>query len=660
MRFGIDRRTFVSGAGAAAVAAVPLTRVNGSSWNGSENAAFASVRNGGVSPRDFGAVGDGTTDDLRAVVAAITHALDNGYPVDGGNLEYGVSGGISVSKRIRPHIDRLHLKQLDPAAGRVTLKFEGCQHIRIDGLDINVGNAAGVGHMDATVGFLIHGGSGHKIRNVTATGNGKLTYVRFWRCKDSTFENIHVHDGVFEDFEMHPDGFRVPDDVVQGIHLADNTNCNLVNPIVRNLTGNATYFNKAMVVKPYANLRTRGIAAGGNTDCTIQNPQISNTDQAIDISGGGTQGNTNVQVIGGHSINCGSVGVKLANSPRRCKVVGHIAENVGMMGFLATGYDTSYKASDCDFIGCTAINPGYNDIHNGSDWEPIAHSGFHVRADTLVGAIEGIRIIGCKAIDAQGFLLAGDDPENGPGVGATSAILKEPWTAPTGSYTATFNTGETRTVTLTSGSTRVTWSGGLERAVTWPFVSLPAKMAYGFLNESGYDPASKKPNTIDSSCESVGHLLAHSKGFHRDVCHVTGGRVQSIPSNRNTAIEFFTEVDDTMGMHSTSSDEERVYLKRPGRYRVEGMISFAPSPSGYRRVQVRKNGIAQQTIPYAAVAGESTACPFNCEVELSAAEIAANGYIDVAGQHTATSGGVGMALNVAADRWLKVELVRPI
>lgn len=48
-----------------------------------------------------------------------------------------------------------------------------------------------------------------------------------------------------------------------------------------------------------------------------------------------------------------------------------------------------------------------------------------------------------------------------PAVGATSATLVTAFPYITGTFTATFSDGETRTVTLTAAATTCTWSGGL-------------------------------------------------------------------------------------------------------------------------------------------------------------------------------------------------------
>lgn len=515
MWFTSDRRTFLSSGGAIGVAA-----------------ALPAAPKLGVSPKEFGAVGNGTANDLSAVLKAITHAFDNGHPVDGGELLYGVAGKVSVSKRLRPFIARLRLKQLSPTQGQNTLEFTDCEQIRIESLYVHTGDAKGVGHMENTCALQILRGSGHRIRNVEATGKGKVTYIRLWNTAESTLEHPYVHDGEFEDFEMqaasddHP-AFRVPDDVVQGIHLADNSALSIISPVIKNLLGNATYMNLSNEVVHFPNLRTRGICGGGNSDITILNPKVSNTDQAIDLSGNGDNwGNRNTQILGGHTRDCGSVGVKLSGAPVRSKVIGHTVENCGMMGFSVSGYDAVSQAVDNELIGCLVVNPGYNQIQADTDADPLMHCGFMVYEEGPDG-VKGTRISDCRAIDQQGFYLEGDDQARWPSAGATSATMRDPWTGYTGIYEATFDTSdfsapgrpvprkETRAIRLTSGSKTVTWTGGLQNRIARPFVSRPPRMAYGYMavrNNGSVIPYQSGRNRLVNA-ESIGHIVAARKGF---------------------------------------------------------------------------------------------------------------------------------------------------
>lgn len=344
---------------------------------------------GAVDPKWFGLKDDGTVNPSATLAAALNWAFDNGLSVDGGTNEYLIDGNTIITGKTRPSIQQLRIRQSNPSTGRNTLKFLNCQQIQINNLHIDVGSSQTLGEMNGTFGLLVDGGSKHNIRNVTATGNGKLSYVAFWNCTDSLFDNIRVYDGVFNDA-------AAVDDVVQGIWTNVCVNCTLSFPKVHSLTGNAKY--PAGVGPTYAELRTRGIVVTGCENLTIEGPSVRNVDQAIDVTG--SAGNRKVIVVGGRSYECGSVGVKLANSAVDCKVVAHIGEKCGFHAFLASGpaeAGLTYKTMDCEFIACKAINTGWNGIAFTDK------SGFMIRVgDFDIDYPKGIRFIDCESKDTQG------------------------------------------------------------------------------------------------------------------------------------------------------------------------------------------------------------------------------------------------------------------
>jgi hypothetical protein len=85
------------------------------------------------------------------------------------------------------------------------------------------------------------------------------------------------------------------------------------------------------------------------------------------------------------------------------------------------------------------------------------------------------------------------------------------------------------------------------------------------------------------------------------------------------------------------------------------VVAWDPHSTGYRRVEVRKNVLSLHRLPYPAVSGEITVCPFDCEVEFTQADIAANAYLSLWAEQT--SGG---SLSLRADRWMKVERTRAL
>ena len=666
-------------------------------WGESSEARAQDVANGTVrdrviSPMDFGAVGDGMADDYGALLRATEYAFANGLPINGGERVYGTAeNNFVIRGRTRPYIQRLRLKQIAPEEDTVTLGFENCEGIRIDSLYIHTGESAGVGTMESAYGLRVVGGTGHRIRDVEVTGKGKVTFVQFIGCKQSTFENIYVHDTEFFDTSKDPSGYAVADDVTQAIAMNNCYDCNLVNPMVHKMRGNATYFTQSgwtgnyatAALKAFPNFRTRGITGGGNDHVTIMNPRVYDVDQAIDLSGNGANwGNKNMLVLGGELRDCGSVGLKWAGAHFNNKAVGVKVYNAGMMGFQLGGHNSIFQNRDLMLSECEAWNVGYNDAHvdigdvsRPESYIADAHCGFQAFQEHSQGIV-GLRLVNCRVIDRQGFYLLGDDPHEAggrepmwPGAGATNATLQLPWTGYSGEYLVTFTTSEysesaspaarkeTRTVTLRNGETTCTWSGGLSNRVSHPFVSRPALTRYGYLGTDNngvrlpFDVHSKRPNTLEN-CESIGHTIAHSEGFHRDVCYLRATAAQTVGSGNAVAVRFPVVVEDTMGM---LAEGERIYIKRPGVYRVRGRIAFEPGANGYRAVKIVKNSStspATHKLPYATVAGEETVCPFDDEVTFTEADIGADSFITIEAEQT--SGGV---LEITANRWVTLQRV---
>ena len=336
-------------------------------------------------PQSHGARGDGATNDIDAVNRALAEAARTGRPVDGQDAVFAVAGTLRISGAHGVHVRSLRLKQLKPVNGISTLHLKNCEGIRIDRLEIDVGGSRHVGDMNSTFGLWIEGGSNHKIRNVEAFGHGKNSLIAIWATSNSIYDNLVARDALFDDPVA-------SDDVMQGLWLYGNSDCVLNRPIVHDLTGNASY-----VGRRFANLRTRGIALSKNRRISIVEPSVRNVDQGIDVTG--SDGNLQCMIRGGHTSDCGSVGVKFANSAVGCRVVGHRAERCGMYGFMASGPaepSLPFKTQDCAFIDCTSFDAGYNHISFP------APSGFIVRrGDYDLDFPKRIHFVRCRAIDRQ-------------------------------------------------------------------------------------------------------------------------------------------------------------------------------------------------------------------------------------------------------------------
>ncbi|HWU23270.1 MAG TPA: hypothetical protein VN088_17155 [Nocardioides sp.] len=68
---------------------------------------------------------------------------------------------------------------------------------------------------------------------------------------------------------------------------------------------------------------------------------------------------------------------------------------------------------------------------------------------------------------------------------------------------------------------------------------------------------------------------------------------QSIPNSSFTSMNIDTEIVDSVGGHSTSSNPSRYTFQVAGWYRLDGMTVFATNTTGIRGTKFLKNGTTQ-------------------------------------------------------------------
>jgi hypothetical protein len=73
-------------------------------------------------------------------------------------------------------------------------------------------------------------------------------------------------------------------------------------------------------------------------------------------------------------------------------------------------------------------------------------------------------------------------------------------------------------------------------------------------------------------------------------CRVYNSGSQSISNATWTALTFDSEVYDTDGMHSTSTNTNRVTCVTAGKYLVWGYVTFDANATGNRYAAIKKNG----------------------------------------------------------------------
>ena len=155
-----------------------------------------------VSPLNFGAIGNGTTDDR----AALKLALESGRPVDGGGRTYGINGSLQPTsfKGLR----NCTLKQLNTSSGgaNITLRITNIGDFFIDNIKVDRGNnpESNTTNINGFInnescGITIEGTTGTYSRNFTISnvevfGDGSGNGVAILQCEFFTMHNVVVRD----------------------------------------------------------------------------------------------------------------------------------------------------------------------------------------------------------------------------------------------------------------------------------------------------------------------------------------------------------------------------------------------------------------------------------------------------------------------------------
>ena len=492
---------------------------------GAVTRTVASKLNDVVSPMDFGAVGNGVTDDRLAVKAA----LESGRVVDGGGFTYAISGTCQPTSVTGLQNAKFIQIGNNSATNFRTLYFLGLSNFFIDNVTINMGTNvttifsdsgnAGLGiwgvHSEVSTTYI----ENINITRITVTGNGCGSGIQVRHAKRFVIEDCLVCDRVSG---SSPDPTN---DSQNGIEIFNCANFTLANSNVYDLK---TRLGGIDTVK-----WTRGFLFVEIRDCSIVGCNSTLSDQGYDFSGAYSAvdayiGSRRFTVSGCTVNSCATMGFKFANVNRDALVTGCIANNIGTYGFLfspsaidITGFE-QYNTQNIDVVGCKVVNM------LGTGWSSSNAQGFRVMNNGLYPTYpRAIRFLSCSVTDTQ--------------------------TIPT---------------------------------TVHGFYSDATKIQYPAV---GYNlnVANKTTNcTVDTTVITPFTQLS-------PVCVIiTGTSTQSIANNTVTNVNWDNNIYDTSGLHSQTDNNNSVYLKEPGVYRISAQVQFNPNATGAREVRILKNGVA--------------------------------------------------------------------
>jgi hypothetical protein len=350
-----------------------------------------------VSFKDFGAVGNGITDDKAAVLAA----LQSGYIVDGGGFTYAIDGTCAPSSFVG--LQNANFIQIgnNTATNFQTLSFVGLSNFFIDNVNINMGsNIATLFSDDGNSGLYVGGAAfnsyaeNFKVTRVTVTGNGCGTGIHIRHAKKFTVENCLVHNRISG---SNPDPTNDSQNGIEFFNCEKFTGINCqVNNLQTRLGGVDT------------RKWTRGILMVETRDCNLVACNASSVDQGFDFSGAYAAatsfiGNRRFVISDCVANDCFTFGFKFANVARDGLVVGCIANNTSSFGFIFTpsavvlpvGLE-KYNTQNIDVVGCKVVNV------LGDGWSGSGAQGFRVSANAnYLDYPRGIRFKDCYVADTQ-------------------------------------------------------------------------------------------------------------------------------------------------------------------------------------------------------------------------------------------------------------------
>lgn len=352
-----------------------------------------------VTPFDFGAVGNGVTDDRAALKAA----LESGFPVDGRGYTYAINGNCSpTSIAGLQNATLLQIGDKTSTSYR-TLNIVGLSDFFIDNVTINMGSQITSPFNDDAASALYIGGADEityvlnfNVTRVTVTGNGCGAGIQIRHAKRFNVTDCIVHDRVSG---SSPDPTN---DSQNGIEIVNAANFTLSSCQVYNLK---TRLSSVETVK-----WTRGFLFVEVRDCAITGCNSIIVDQGFDFSGayeagvGYTwTGNRRWTLTGCTADSCGTLGFKFANVTRDGLITGCIANNCSSFGFIFSPSSVSlplglekYNTQNIDVVGCKVVNV----LADG--WAYVGGDGYRLsRNSTYTTYPRAIRFKNCSVTDTQ-------------------------------------------------------------------------------------------------------------------------------------------------------------------------------------------------------------------------------------------------------------------
>ncbi|MDX2233790.1 MAG: hypothetical protein NW200_04760 [Hyphomonadaceae bacterium] len=311
-----------------------------------------------VRPEDFGARGDGTTDDTAAWAAA----LASGRLVSGDRRRvYAVTGNLAL-----PDITDVReaiFKQLSPNnAGRRTLYFDGGSLCRLIGVGVDRNGNGLNGTIGDAAAAWIANCDRVEIDDFEAYGNDIGNGLAIVDCNGPRIRRPYIHDMRHGDSASANPG----DDRINGVWLVRGEGAQIVDLRIKNLRGQWT--SQAAIAR-----YTRGLAVSGAASVSVIGGDVDVVDQGVDITG--SDNPRRIVVQGVHARNCWTWGFKAANTATEVTLDGVHAYRCGLAGVAISGNGAALTP----YTGRVIVkNSQFIETGHGGNWDASDPAGVKI------------------------------------------------------------------------------------------------------------------------------------------------------------------------------------------------------------------------------------------------------------------------------------------
>ncbi len=334
--------------------------------------------------RDFGAKGDGRTDDAPA----IQRALKSGCTVRGENLSYRITAALRpISNSVFADAT---LIQAIPAGGlKRPIYANAISNLTLSNIKIDRGKDPFFGLGPTTdpyrashdiAGIWISNSSNITLNDVEVYGDGVGFGIILAQDTNVHLVRPYVHDMRWAS-QVQPEN-----ESLVGIMAVRSSHVVMDSPRVANLTPAAINAISGRAAGRRNNM-TDGIDSSGTQEFIVNDPEIWNVGEGIDISG---KFSTTFRISGGNLHDIDSYCYKVTHKQGPGVIRNSTATRCGLGGFVLSG-----PVSGVKLVNDNAINIG-----QGSQWPNKGKFGFSL--EFSYGAMpSNITIANCKSIDSQ-------------------------------------------------------------------------------------------------------------------------------------------------------------------------------------------------------------------------------------------------------------------